>query len=90
VRAQGPYVYVAVDGTSLSVPGASNKPRDKGGAAGPCGQHLWARKGRRKKPTASQPLEDKETRLFEEANWFGVKAAERALKGLGRVGLSWL
>ncbi|MET0405000.1 MAG: FAD-dependent oxidoreductase, partial [Cystobacter sp.] len=28
--------------------------------------------------------------LFEEANWFGVKAAERALKGLGRVAPSWL
>ena len=26
--------------------------------------------------------------LFEEANWFGVKAAERALKGLGREGPS--
>jgi len=28
--------------------------------------------------------------LFEEANWFGVKAAERALKGLGRTVPSWL
>ncbi|OJH34148.1 twin-arginine translocation pathway signal [Cystobacter ferrugineus] len=28
--------------------------------------------------------------LFEEANWFGVKAAERALKGLGRESPSWL
>jgi glycine/D-amino acid oxidase-like deaminating enzyme len=28
--------------------------------------------------------------LFEEANWFGVKAAERVLKGLGRAGSSWL
>jgi len=28
--------------------------------------------------------------LFEEANWFGVKAAERVLKGLGRAAPSWL
>jgi hypothetical protein len=28
--------------------------------------------------------------LFEEANWFGVKAAEKALTGLGRAGSSWL
>jgi hypothetical protein len=28
--------------------------------------------------------------LFEEANWFGVKAAEKALKGLGRAESSWL
>lgn len=28
--------------------------------------------------------------LFEEANWFGVKAAEKALKGLGRADPSWL
>ncbi|HSP81061.1 MAG TPA: twin-arginine translocation pathway signal, partial [Myxococcaceae bacterium] len=28
--------------------------------------------------------------LFEEANWFGVKAAEKALKGLGRDVSSWL
>jgi hypothetical protein len=28
--------------------------------------------------------------LFEEANWFGVRAAERALKGLGRSVSSWL
>ena len=28
--------------------------------------------------------------LFEEANWFGVKAAEKALKGLGRADASWL
>jgi hypothetical protein len=28
--------------------------------------------------------------LFEEANWFGVRAAERALAGLGRVAPSWL
>ncbi|HYO66603.1 MAG TPA: FAD-dependent oxidoreductase [Archangium sp.] len=28
--------------------------------------------------------------LFEEANWFGVKAAEKALKGLGRPEPSWL
>ncbi|XXF79265.1 FAD-dependent oxidoreductase [Myxococcaceae bacterium GXIMD 01537] len=28
--------------------------------------------------------------LFEEANWFGVKAAERALAGLSRPSASWL
>lgn len=28
--------------------------------------------------------------LFEEANWFGVQAAERALAGLGRASSSWL
>ncbi len=28
--------------------------------------------------------------LFEEANWFGVRAAERVLKGLGRAAPSWL
>jgi glycine/D-amino acid oxidase-like deaminating enzyme len=28
--------------------------------------------------------------LFEEANWFGVKAAERVLKELGHSGTSWL
>ncbi|MBM7118854.1 FAD-dependent oxidoreductase [Archangium primigenium] len=28
--------------------------------------------------------------LFEEANWFGVRAAERALAGLGRTAPSWL
>lgn len=28
--------------------------------------------------------------LFEEANWFGVAAAERALQGLGRAVTSWL
>jgi glycine/D-amino acid oxidase-like deaminating enzyme len=28
--------------------------------------------------------------LFEEANWFGVKAAERVLEGLGRAAPSWL
>jgi hypothetical protein len=28
--------------------------------------------------------------LFEEDNWFGVKAAEKALKGLGRADASWL
>ncbi len=28
--------------------------------------------------------------LFEEANWFGVKAAERALKGLGQTVSTWL
>lgn len=28
--------------------------------------------------------------LFEEANWFGVKAAERALKGLGHTVSTWL
>ncbi len=28
--------------------------------------------------------------LFEEANWFGVRAAEKVLKGLGRAAPSWL
>ena len=28
--------------------------------------------------------------LFEEANWFGVRAAEQVLKGLGRAAPSWL
>jgi len=28
--------------------------------------------------------------LFEEANWFGVKAAERVLKELGHSVTSWL
>jgi hypothetical protein len=28
--------------------------------------------------------------LFEEANWFGVKAAEQALKGLGHAFVTWL
>lgn len=110
-RAQGPVVYVPVDGTSLSLPAARGKPRgkgfgpvgtarakargleainalvvsDKGVPLGPGGQHLWARKGVRKKPAASRPLEDKETR-----HWLDVmEQVLRAREAAGYEGRPW-
>lgn len=110
-RARGEYVYVPVDGTSLSLPAARGKPRgkgfgpvgtakakargleainalvvsDKGVALGPCGQRLWARGGVRKKPAASRPLEDKETR-----HWLDVmEQVLRAREEAGYEGRPW-
>lgn len=110
-RARGPHVYVPVDGTSLSLPSASEKPgargfgpvgtakakargqeaisaivvSDRGVPLGPCGQHLWARKGVRRKPAASRPLEDKETR-----HWLDVmEQVLRAREEAGYTGKPW-
>ena len=110
-RARGPYVCVPVDGTSLSLPAARGKPRDKGFgpvgtakakargleaisaivvsdkgvALGPCGQHLWARGGVRKKSAASRPLEDKETR-----HWLDImEQVLRAREEAGYAGRPW-
>jgi hypothetical protein len=58
---------------------------DKGVPLGPCGQHLWARGGVRKKPAASRPLEDKETR-----HWLDVmEQVLRAREEAGYAGRPW-
>lgn len=58
---------------------------DKGVALGPCGQHMWARKGVRKKSAASRGLEDKETR-----HWLEVmEQVLRAREAAGYEGRPW-
>ena len=61
---------------------------DKGVPLGPCGQHLWARGGVRKKPAASRPLEDKETR-HGWTSWSRCCERVRRRGTRGGPGFSW-